>query len=305
MKRKTRNIKEHKPRKRKKASIDRVRIDAILRTPLFWSPPPVEVEPMTRLETWTVYRATPSGAPSERFGLHFVGRNLRRWCGCVSSEIVSFDSKALRGTTRDGRIYQLYGSPAHCRDAENALGWWKRFNNLAAEDVTAEFLESHGLTLAELDQRFARGEVRPILVFLDFDGVLHPAPPHNRDTGVFTCVERFESVMRVFPMCRIAITSSWRQAFDLETIRGFFNDKIAARIIGVTPVIDPEVPYARQREIEQYLGETGQSSVPWLALDDQPEAFEPRLTNLVLCDKEVGFDEVAASNLDRKLRELV
>lgn len=304
MKRKTRNIKEHKPRKRKKASIDRVRIDAILRTPLFWSPPPVEVEPMTRLETWTVYRATPYGAPSERFGLHFVGRNLRRWCGCVSSEIVSFDSKALRGTTRDGRIYQLYGSPAHCRDAENALGWWKRFNNLAAEDVTAEFLESHGLTRAELAERFARGDVRPILIFVDVD-VLHPQPFSILGTVASSCIERFESMMRAFPICRIVISSDCRPSFDLGTVRACFNEKVAERIVGATPVIDPETPYVRQREIERYLQDPNQYGASWLVLSDQPEGFEPGLPNLVLCDKETGFGEEAASNLARKLRELI
>lgn len=154
MKRKARNVKGYRPPKRKKAVFDRAQIEAIVNTPLFWSSPPVEVEPMTRLETWAVYRATPHGGPSQRFGLHFVGRNLRRWTGCVSSKIVSFDSKTLRGTTQSGRIYQLYGSPAHCRDADHVLGWWTRFNNLTVEDVTAEFLESHDLTRAELAERF-------------------------------------------------------------------------------------------------------------------------------------------------------
>lgn len=38
-----------------------------------------------------------------------------------------------------------------------------------------------------------------MLLFLDFDGVQHPAPPHNRDTGVMSCLERFDAVMCDFP----------------------------------------------------------------------------------------------------------
>lgn len=304
MRRKTRNIKGYRPLKRKKAAFDHAQIEAILSTPQFWSSPPVKVEPMTRLETWTVYQATPHGGPSERFGLHFVGRNLRRWTGCVSSKIVAFDSKALRGTTQSGRIYQLYGSPGHCQDADHALGWWMRFNDLAAEDVTAEFLESHGLTRAELAERFARGDVRPILIFVDVD-VLHPQPFSILGTVASSCIERFESMMRAFPICRIVVSSDCRPSFDLGTVRACFNEKVAERIVGATPVIDPETPYVRQREIERYLQDPNQYGASWLVLSDQPEGFEPGLPNLVLCDKETGFGEEAASNLARKLRELI
>lgn len=303
MKRKTRHTKGHKLPKRKKSTIDRAVIEAVLGIPQVWSSPPVAGEPMRRLEAWTVYRATPHGGPSDRFGLHFVGRDLSRWSGCVSSKIVSFDPEALRGTTQSGRIYQLYGTPGHCQNGDYVLEWWTRFNDLTVEDVTIEFLESHDLTFMELAERFARGEVRPILVFVDFD-VLHPQPLHNRGTVASICMERFQSTMRALPICNIVISSNRRQGFDLNTIRGYFSDKIAVRIVGATPVIDQEAPYVGQREIEQYLRENNQSGGSWLALSDQPEAFEPDLPNLVLCDKE-GYGEAAARKLASKLRELI
>lgn len=140
-----------------------------------------------------------------------------------------------------------------------------------------------------------------MLIFLDFDGVLHPAPPHNRDTGVMSCLERFEAVMRDFPGWNIVISSSWREAFDLETIRGFFSGDIGARIVGMTPILDSDLPHLRQREIEQYLLDTSQTEVGWLALEDQAAEFEDGLPNLVMCDPALGFDGRAEAQLRGKL----
>jgi len=65
--------------------------------------------------------------------------------------------------------------------------------------------------------RTSRGN-HQMLLFLDIDGVLHPAPPYNRETGVLSRLARFESVMRDFPGWNVVISSSWREAFNLETI---------------------------------------------------------------------------------------
>jgi|GEM_PF-4405433 len=62
-----------------------------LTTPNIWSQPPVGAQPRKVVSPWSVYRATPKdGQPSDLFGLHFVGRDLREWNGCVSSKIASF-----------------------------------------------------------------------------------------------------------------------------------------------------------------------------------------------------------------------
>lgn len=142
-----------------------------------------------------------------------------------------------------------------------------------------------------------------MLLFLDFDGVLHPAPPHNRDTGVMSCLERFEAVTRDFPGWNIVISSSWRQAFSSDVIKGFFSDDIGDRVVGMTPVLDPGLPCLKQREIEQYLANTGQSHLPWLALDDHADEFEEALPNLILCDPGRGFDEESEAELRRKMMD--
>jgi hypothetical protein len=135
------------------------------------------------------------------------------------------------------------------------------------------------------------------LVFLDFDGVLHPAPPHNRDVGVFCHLESFEMVMRDFPNFHIVISSSWRQQFSLDALRSFFSDDIAERIVGTTPLL----PDIRQREIEQYLLDNDYSA-SWIALDDADDEFEPGLPNVVLCNAELGFDARSEADLREKLK---
>lgn len=140
-----------------------------------------------------------------------------------------------------------------------------------------------------------------MLLFLDIDGVLHPAPPYNREAGVLCHVTRFESIIRDFLNCQIVICSSWREQFDLDTLRDFFSADIAARIIGVTPVVEESTNFARQREIEQYLADTNQRSIPWVVLDDDAGHFAPGTPNLVLCNKITGIDDVAERQLRNKL----
>ena len=140
-----------------------------------------------------------------------------------------------------------------------------------------------------------------MLLFIDIDGVLHPAPPHNRDVGVLCHTERFESIMRDFPGCQIVISSSWREQFDLDTLHGFFSPDIAIRIVGVTPAINDPVKFLRQREIEQYLADTNQRNIPWVVLDDDLDHFASGTPNLVLCDKITGIDDAAERQLRNKL----
>lgn len=141
-----------------------------------------------------------------------------------------------------------------------------------------------------------------MLLFLDFDGVLHPAPPYNRDMGVFCHLERFEAVMREFSDWEIVISSSWREQFELDELRGFFSPDIACRIVGVTPVF-LTVACGRQREIERYLN-TQSGATHWIALDDAAHEFEPGLSCLVVCQSEVGLDERAAADLWMKMGEV-
>ena len=92
----------------------------------------------------------------------------------------------------------------------------------------------------------------PIL-FLDFDGVLHPE--HCHESRHFCCMSILEDALRQVPECKLVITSTWRLERPLDTLRQRFARDIAARIAGVTPTFsdlkhlpDTLVSYPREAE---------------------------------------------------------
>lgn len=144
-----------------------------------------------------------------------------------------------------------------------------------------------------------------MILFLDIDGVLHPAPNtapmQSHDAGILCHVDRFESIMRDFPEWWIVISSGRRLRNGLDVLRALFSEDIAARIIGVTPEIALTTTFWRQREIEQYLDNTNQKTISWIALDDNAGYFTPGLPNLVLCNMATGIDDAVEAQLRFKL----
>jgi hypothetical protein len=59
------------------------------------------------------------------------------------------------------------------------------------------------------------------LLFLDFDGVLHPL--RSGEAGRFILIPAFEAWVRIHPAIEIVISSTRRQIFPFETIRRFFQ----------------------------------------------------------------------------------
>lgn len=138
-----------------------------------------------------------------------------------------------------------------------------------------------------------------MILFLDFDGVLHPM---NRENGPLVHVPRFEAVMRDYPMVDIVISSTWREEHSLEVLRAFFSSDIAAHVIDVTPVLPYlEHSYVRQAEIMTWLQDVGREYESWVALDDGDWLFAPQLPNLILVDGDVGFDD----RTERLLRQFL
>lgn len=146
-----------------------------------------------------------------------------------------------------------------------------------------------------------------MILFLDFDGVLHPEPCYSPDK-LFCNLPRFERVLRDFHNVEIVVSSTWRESRSLLELRALFAPDIAARVIGATPdfraVKEPPsslIGYPRQLEIETWLRENRNSWEQWVALDDRSYWFRPFLSNLVVCDPTRGLDEVVELQLRRKL----
>ena len=125
----------------------------------------------------------------------------------------------------------------------------------------------------------------PRILFLDFDGVLHP----GRGQGArFSRMELLAAFLRESAhadVC-IVISSTWREVYSLSQLRNFFALDLRERIIDVTPVRDEwhSEDYRRGEEIEAWL--TAQAvRPPWVAVDDDREGFSARL------HKHVAFTE--------------
>jgi hypothetical protein len=145
-----------------------------------------------------------------------------------------------------------------------------------------------------------------MLLFLDFDGVLHPefvpgisVGRYRTNTDYFSCLAAFEAVVRKHPSLQIVISSTWRARRSLDELRAFFSHDIARRIIDVTPQLQG-TKGNRQREIEAWMMQhhwTGK----WLAIDDRPLMFDEDCSNVFFTETLIGLDADAAAALDARL----
>lgn len=130
------------------------------------------------------------------------------------------------------------------------------------------------------------------ILFLDFDGVLHPDDAH-RD-GMFCFMPDFCEVIRsVDPAGEmpIVITSMWRFDSTLAQLRSHFPQDVARQIVGVTQdLIDQPGDSggwggagvktgARQREVLHWMRQFAPAG-QWLAIDDRSNYFAPDCPNL-------------------------
>ena len=140
-----------------------------------------------------------------------------------------------------------------------------------------------------------------MILFLDFDGVLHPYPCMTRQ--YFCQLPLMERILRGFPGVEIVISSAWRLRFSdqneaLLQMRKHFSSDIAERVVGTTPDHRDrprsEAPpglgeFLREWECLSWLRENRPAGTAWLALDDQPGLFTPDCTDLMLTSFKTGF----------------
>lgn len=147
----------------------------------------------------------------------------------------------------------------------------------------------------------------PRLLFLDFDGALHPyflacdeGAPGARH---FCDAPAFEAVVRQHPAVQVVISSSWRQDRPLDQLRANFSPDIRPRIVGVTPVLpNSHGDGVRQLEIEAWLARAGLAATPWVAVDDVVAGFNPGACLVVTHD---GFGERESALLHEALADPV
>ncbi len=141
-----------------------------------------------------------------------------------------------------------------------------------------------------------------MILFLDFDGVLHPeGEGHLPSDGTEFCfLPRLEELLRQFPHVDVVISSSWRERLPFAALVEPFSKDIRRRIIGVTPARGRRRSHSyahRESEILAWIDQHGAEGQQWVALDDAAWQFDAHKDRLVVCGSFSGFDETAEAEL--------
>jgi hypothetical protein len=124
------------------------------------------------------------------------------------------------------------------------------------------------------------------LLFLDFDGVLHPASAGRE--ALFSPTSMLEAVLPD-DRCRIVMSSSWRHHYPFEKLVAFIPVALRRCVVGTTG--DPHVGrWPRYHEIKTYLARES-ALADWRALDDSRIEFPAGCVELILCDPNLGIQE--------------
>lgn len=131
-----------------------------------------------------------------------------------------------------------------------------------------------------------------MILFLDFDGVLHPAV---RGRVPFCHTHLLWQILRACPDVNVVFSTSWRDTFDPVAMLDFVTygggEDLEPRFIGETPNCEDEGLYGRRDlEIQRWL-DTNNHAGPWLALDDMVELFSGGHPNLYVCDGNRGLTD--------------
>ena len=124
------------------------------------------------------------------------------------------------------------------------------------------------------------------ILFLDFDGVLHPLNSENEN--LFCKVHYLEKALEGAP-CKIVITSNWRLTYSTQKMRELLPRKIGKLVIGATELVN-DINHKRFIEIKNYLSTNiNSSSIDWRAIDDSPQDFPADCKNLICCNPSLGM----------------
>lgn len=142
-----------------------------------------------------------------------------------------------------------------------------------------------------------------MILFLDFDGVLHP----ERGEALFNCLPPLRALLRACPHVEVVFSTSWREMYRPDELFQFvLPSKAVARI---WPIILSGVrlsssarsptrcaPYKHEQECRAWLEGSGLAARPWLVLDDYVPYFTPDCSALYLVDPRTGLtvDDVSA-----------
>lgn len=146
------------------------------------------------------------------------------------------------------------------------------------------------------------------MVFLDFDGVLHPVGEPALDDDfrllpnprLFCYLPHLTDTLAPYPEVRIVVSSDWRRLFDDDTLQGCLGE-LGDRFVGVVDT------FGGTRAEEIYAEVTRRGLVRWLVLDDHPSVLEASMTDarFIACDPQLGLSSTKTqADLRKKLSQI-
>jgi len=147
----------------------------------------------------------------------------------------------------------------------------------------------------------------PLIVFLDFDGVLHP-DPCTEAVRLLENAPRLAHALSDFPRAALVLSTAWRQGATYEQLVVLLPPELRQKVIGVTPNFSEFastaalIPYRRQAECMRWMQQNRLQDDDWLALDDRPSGFTPYCENLIGCHPQSGFDASVSARLRSALQ---
>lgn len=143
-----------------------------------------------------------------------------------------------------------------------------------------------------------------VLLYLDFDGVLHPDDVWHLADGttqlgessaghrLFEHAQLLIEVLRRFPLVGLVLSTSWVRVYGLEAAVARLPAELKARIVGATFDPSRDGPgFASMARGYQVLEDARRRGIArWLALDDEGKNWpEEERSRLVLTDPELGL----------------
>lgn len=148
------------------------------------------------------------------------------------------------------------------------------------------------------------------ILFLDFDGVLHPPEVHNTSDGpellthgkLFMHVRHLEDTLGYHPEVKIVLSTSWVSRMGYEATLSYMPVKLRARVVGTTwretqqvgtYSFDSQDRMTRFQQIWSYV--YSHQIKNWLALDDLHSNTEQwpseHKNHLILCNGKTGLGD--------------
>ena len=123
------------------------------------------------------------------------------------------------------------------------------------------------------------------LLFLDFDGVVHPLDPETMGLQHFCWLPVLVRLLEQHDDVRIVVHSTWRYDHTDNELRTLLGP-LGPRFVGSAP----RAP--REQAIEMVLGANKGTVFSHLVLDDDRKEFSGSTVNVLLVEPNLGLSDV-------------